>query len=67
MTDDLLTGKKIGEPELKDRRGISPVWILPLVALIIAGWLVYRSIADAGINVVITFASAQGLRREKPG
>ena len=59
------TDRKINEPELKNRRGISPVWILPLLALIIAGWLVYKSIADAGINVVITFATAQGIEKGK--
>lgn len=65
MKDDLLTTGNIGEPKLKSRQGISPVWFLPLVALIIAGWLGYKSIVDAGINVVITFATAQGIEKGK--
>jgi len=65
MTDDLISGSNIDEPEIKSRRGISPVWILPLVALIIAGWLIYKSVVDAGIPVVITFATAQGIEKGK--
>ena len=65
MKDDLLTTGNISEPQLKSRQGISPIWILPLVALIIAGWLVYKSVVDAGINVVITFATAQGIEKGK--
>ena len=64
MKDDLLT-KKISEPQLKKRQSISPIWILPLVALIIAGWLAYKSVVDAGVNVVITFATAQGIEKGK--
>jgi len=65
MKDDLLTTGNISEPQLKNRQGISPIWILPLVALIIAGWLVYKSVVDAGINVAITFATAQGIEKGK--
>ncbi len=65
MTDDLLSGSKLSEPEIRSRRGISPVWILPLVALIIAGWLVYKSVVEAGIPAVITFATAQGIEKGK--
>jgi paraquat-inducible protein B len=65
MKDDVLTTGNINEPQLKTRQGISPIWILPLVALIIAGWLIYKSVVDAGINVVITFESAQGIEKGK--
>jgi len=65
MTDDPLSSSPVSEPEFRRRRGISPVWILPLVALIIAGWLVYKSVVDAGIKVVITFATAQGIEKGK--
>ena len=65
MKDDLLTTGSISEPQIRSRSGISPIWILPIVALIIAGWLVYKSVVDAGINVVITFATAQGIEKGK--
>lgn len=65
MMDDLLSNAPVDEPEIRSRRGISPIWILPLLALIIAGWLVYKSIVDAGIRVVITFSTAQGIEKGK--
>jgi len=65
MTDDLLSSENISDPEFKSSKGISPIWILPMVALIIAGWLIYKSVVDAGINVVITFATAQGIEKGK--
>ncbi len=65
MKDDPLTTDNISAPQIKSRQGISPVWILPILALIIAGWLVYKSIVEAGINVVITFATAQGIEKGK--
>ena len=65
MTDIPLSSATISEPEFRRHRGISPVWILPLVALIIAGWLIYKSVVDAGIQVVITFETAQGIEKGK--
>jgi len=49
------------KPVHKKKRGISPIWILPIVALIIGGWLIYKSYRDAGINIVVHFASAEGI------
>jgi paraquat-inducible protein B len=49
------------KPVLKKRRGISPIWILPIVALIIGGWLLYKSYRDAGIDIVVHFANAEGI------
>ncbi len=65
MMDDLSASANIGQPDMQKRKGISPIWILPIVALLIAGWLVYKSIVDAGIKVVMTFATAQGIEKGK--
>ena len=55
----------IPEPEIKSRSGISPIWILPIVALLIAGWIAYKAIVDAGIKVTIRFDNAQGIEKGK--
>ena len=52
-------------PELKRKKGISPIWILPLIAVIIAVWLVYKSVMNAGIDVTIAFKNAQGIEAGK--
>ena len=50
---------------VKKRKGISPIWILPIVALIIGGWLLYKSFRDAGINIVVHFPTAEGIKIDK--
>ena len=65
MTEENQVTSDIPEPEIKSRKGISPIWILPIVALLIAGWIVYKSVIDAGIEVTITFENAQGIEKGK--
>ncbi len=43
------------------RSRISPVWLIPLVALLIAGWLGYRTVSEEGPVVELSFRSADGL------
>jgi len=40
---------------------ISLVWIIPLLAAIIGGWLAYRSVTEKGPAITIAFESAEGL------
>lgn len=44
-----------------DKRRLSIVWIVPLVALIIGVWLVYKTFSEKGPEAVITFKTAEGL------
>jgi paraquat-inducible protein B len=50
---------------IKRKKGISPIWILPLVAALIGGWLLYRGIVEAPIKVVINFETAGGIAAGK--
>ena len=43
------------------RRQISIVWIVPLVALLIGAWLVYKTFSEKGPTITISFKSAEGL------
>lgn len=45
--------------------GISLVWIIPLVALIVGGWLVYKSINEKGPLITVEFKAAEGLEAGK--
>ncbi len=42
-------------------RGFSLVWLVPIVAVLIGGWLVYRFVAQEGPTISITFATADGI------
>ena len=43
------------------RSRISPVWIIPLIALAIAAWLGYRTVKEEGPVIELTFRTADGL------
>ena len=48
-------------PEIKKKKGLSPIWILPVIALIIGGWLLFKGIRAAGIDIVVHFESGEGI------
>lgn len=43
------------------REGPSLVWLIPLIALIIGGWLAYKSYSERGPTIQIRFGTAAGL------
>ncbi|MGG2399561.1 MlaD family protein [Pseudomonas sp. SH1-B] len=43
----------------------SAIWVLPLIALLIGGWLAWRAYSDAGIQVELVFASGEGIQAGK--
>ncbi|MDJ0949724.1 MAG: MlaD family protein [Alphaproteobacteria bacterium] len=51
--------------EIRKRRGISPVWLIPVVAGAIALWLGYKTITEKGPTITIAFETAEGLEAEK--
>ncbi|OGR01350.1 MAG: hypothetical protein A2511_06880 [Deltaproteobacteria bacterium RIFOXYD12_FULL_50_9] len=42
-------------------KGLSIVWLVPLIALIIAGWLLFKSWSEKGPLITITFKNAEGI------
>lgn len=52
---------QVNEPILKKNQRISPFWIFTLLAFVMAGWLLYKSINDAGVRIEIFFDDAQGI------
>jgi paraquat-inducible protein B len=54
-------------PEARVRRrrwGFSVVWVVPLVAALVAGYLVYQRVSQVGPEITIAFADGDGI---KPG
>ncbi|KAA0577060.1 MlaD family protein [Azospirillum sp. Sh1] len=60
MADETPNGHP-PEVATPSRRRLSPLWILPLVAVLIAGWLGWRWFEERGPQIVITFQSGDGL------
>ncbi len=48
-------------PLIKRKRGISPVWILPIVAALLGIWLVGRYFAGRGPEITVRFETADGV------
>lgn len=51
--------------EVRTKRSFSIVWVVPLVALIIGGWLAYKALSEEGPTITITFESAESLEAGK--
>jgi paraquat-inducible protein B len=47
------------------KRRISVVWIIPIVAILIGGWLAYTTISEKGPSITIAFETADGLETGK--
>lgn len=52
-------------PIIKSKKGISPIWILPIVALLIGGWLLYKDYQDSGVMITVRIKDASGLTAGK--
>ncbi|MDP3479312.1 MAG: MlaD family protein, partial [Desulfoprunum sp.] len=48
-------------PIIQKNNSISAIWILPLIALAICGWLLFSSYRDAGILITVYFEDANGI------
>lgn len=55
-----------GSPEVRKGWGrFSIIWLVPLVALIIGGWLLWRDIVSKGPEITVTFEAAEGISAGK--
>ncbi|RWR03819.1 hypothetical protein ED28_02190 [[Pantoea] beijingensis] len=46
---------------VRNKRRISPFWLLPFIALLIAGWLLWTNYQERGTTITIDFVSADGI------
>lgn len=53
------------EPSIDKKTRLPLVWLLPLIAVFISGWLVYKSMAEKGPEITISFPNADGLEVDK--
>jgi len=59
---------QIPEAEVRSRKrhiSFSIVWLIPLISVLIGGWLVYKAISEKGPVIAIIFKSAEGLEAGK--
>lgn len=46
-------------------RWLQPIWIIPIVAALVGGWLLVQNVLESGPTVTIRFRSAEGLEARK--
>jgi len=46
---------------IKDREGISAVWLVPMIALLFGAWLIGKAVIDRGTFITVQFESASGI------
>ncbi len=56
MTDD-----SIQDALVQPSKSFSIVWLLPLIALVIGIWLLYKALADAPVEITLNFPSGTGI------
>jgi paraquat-inducible protein B len=52
-------------PVVKRGPGFSLVWIVPIVAVAVAGWMIYREWRNHGPEIILEFADGSGLEANK--
>ena len=57
--------KDAPEAIVKMKKQFSIVWVVPLVALLIGGWLAFKALSEKGPTITITFKTAEGLEAGK--
>lgn len=68
MTDSTKSTESDGalpEVAVKSGRSFSIVWLIPLVAAVIGGWLLYTTLSEKGPVITISFETAAGLEATK--
>ena len=49
------------EAKVQTKRSFSIIWVVPIIALLIGGWLTFKAMSEKGPEITITFETADGL------
>ena len=65
MSDGSQLERHAAPAVMQKKRRIPLIWIVPMVALALGGWLAIKAINEKGPTITITFATADGLEAGK--
>ncbi|MFD1217366.1 PqiB family protein [Microbulbifer celer] len=65
MSEPQVDRESLPEGVARRSRGLSLVWLLPLIAALIAAWLLYRDFTQGDIHATILFSTGDGLVKGK--
>jgi paraquat-inducible protein B len=56
---------ELEQPTIRKTSSWSAIWVLPLLALVIGLWLLWRAFSEAGLDVQVHFADGDGIQVNK--
>ena len=65
MNEQELIFEDVPDAVVQTRKRFSIVWVVPIVAALIGGWLAFKALSEKGPTITITFESADGLEAGK--
>lgn len=65
MIEEEPTLENVPDAVVKTRKRFSIVWVIPVVAALIGGWIAFKALSEKGPTITITFENAKGLKAGK--
>ncbi|MBK8816514.1 MAG: MCE family protein [Methylococcaceae bacterium] len=65
MTNQIEDEFNAEDAILSKRIDFPLVWLLPIIALLVSAWLIYKSASEKGLVITIDFPTAEGLEVDK--
>jgi len=56
---------EVSTPEVSKQSGPSIVWLIPLLTVLVGGWLIIKTVSEQGPEVTISFKTAEGIEAGK--
>ena len=63
--EDEVAADQLPEAVVETRRRISPIWLIPVAAAVVAGFLFWQSFMQQGASIQIEFSDAEGIQAGK--
>ena len=57
-----MTGEELPKARVRRRRVFNLAWIIPIVAAVVAGWLIWERMQERGPQITVSFKDGGGLR-----
>jgi paraquat-inducible protein B len=66
MTEKITQAEKLPTADVKHKsKKFSAVWIIPIVAAVIGGWMVFQTVLEEKVRIDVSFKSASGIEAGK--
>ena len=60
-----MSASGVREPEVKHAQWPSLIWIVPLIVVLVGGWLIYKTLSEKGPAITVAFKTAEGIEAGK--